>query len=169
MAKDLNRDGENASEPDGSEEAKTWAFQFWQPVLGLVDQRPEDKSWDGSTKKSKKEKSWIARKSTKIFEKYQTLCEFEQGLNMRATHYQQKQILDLCSTCAWSTGRTLPSQSPGTATLQAIPWKIGDRISFKKCLKNTGGCSGVTKACHWGRGGGLESMKQAYSMSYGSV
>ena len=54
MAEKLNRDGENASEPDGSEEAETWAFQFWQPVLRLVDQRPEDKSWDGVIK-SKKE------------------------------------------------------------------------------------------------------------------
>ena len=55
MAEDLNRDGENASEPDRSEETETWAFQFWQPVLRLVDQRPENKSWDGSTKKSNKE------------------------------------------------------------------------------------------------------------------
>ena len=54
------------------------------------------------------------------------------NLNMRATHNQQKQILDLCSTCAWSTGRTLPSQSPRIATLQAIPWMIGNKISFKK-------------------------------------
>ena len=54
MTEEVNRDGENAGEPDGSEEAETWAFQFWQPVLRLVDQRPEDKSWDGVIK-SKKE------------------------------------------------------------------------------------------------------------------
>ena len=34
-AEEVNRDGENASEPDGSEEAKVGTFEAGQAVLGL--------------------------------------------------------------------------------------------------------------------------------------
>ena len=43
VIKDKNRDGEDAGEPDGGEESEAGAVQPREPVLGLVDQSPQNK------------------------------------------------------------------------------------------------------------------------------
>ena len=40
---DKNRDGEDASKPDGGEESQAGAVQPGEPVLGLVDQGAQNK------------------------------------------------------------------------------------------------------------------------------
>ena len=42
---DKNRDGEDAGQPDGGEESEAGAVQPREPVLGLVDQSPQNKGY----------------------------------------------------------------------------------------------------------------------------
>ena len=45
VIKDKNRDGEDAGQPDGGEESEAGAVQPREPVLGLVDQSPQNKGY----------------------------------------------------------------------------------------------------------------------------